>query len=47
MANTENIEAKLCAYVDGELDEAGRAEIEAHLAANVQHRQLIEELKAL
>lgn len=44
MANTENIEAKLCAYVDGELDAAGRAEIEAHLAANPQHRQLMAEL---
>src|SRR5436190_20329034 len=46
MANTENIEAKLCAYVDGELDAAGRAEIEAHLAANPQHRQLMTELSA-
>src|SRR3954454_12384003 len=45
MANTENIEAKLCAYVDGELDAAGRAEIEAHLAANPQHKQLMEELR--
>jgi hypothetical protein len=45
MANTENIEAKLCAYVDGELDDAGRAEIEAHLASNAQHRQLLEELR--
>src|SRR5439155_24183600 len=44
MANTENIEAKLCAYVDGALDAAGRAEIEAHLAANPQHRQLMAEL---
>src|SRR6476619_1085515 len=44
MANTENIEAKLCAYVDGELDPAGRAEIEAHLASNPQHRQLMDEL---
>src|SRR5919112_724988 len=44
MANTENIEAKLCDYVDGELDAAGRAEIEAHLASNPQHRQLMEEL---
>ncbi len=44
MANTENIEAKLCAYVDGELDSAGRAEIEAHLTANPQHRQLMSEL---
>src|SRR5439155_5967730 len=44
MANTEQIEAKLCAYVDGELDAAGRAEIEAHLEANPQHRQLLAEL---
>ena len=44
MANTENIEAKLCAYVDGELDAAGRAEIEQHLATNPQHRQLMVEL---
>lgn len=46
MANTEQIEAKLCAYVDGELDAAGRAEIEAHLQANPQHRQLLAELVA-
>lgn len=44
MANTENIEAKLAAYIDGELDPADRAEIEQHLAANPKHRQLIEEL---
>src|SRR5215212_3210711 len=44
MANTENIEAKLCSYVDGELDPAGRAEIEAHLVANPQHRSLMDEL---
>src|SRR5688572_31995097 len=44
MANTEHIEAKLCAFVDGELDDAGRAEIEAHLQANPQHRQLLAEL---
>ena len=44
MANTEQIEAKLCAYVDGELDAAGRAEIEQHLAANPQHRALLAEL---
>src|SRR5215207_2812039 len=44
MANTENIEAKLCAYVDGDLDPSGRAEIEAHLASNPQHRQLMDEL---
>src|SRR4051794_21714490 len=46
MANTENIEAKLCAYVDGELDAAGRAEIEQHLATNPQHRALMAELSA-
>src|SRR3954464_2322636 len=44
MANTEQIEARLCAYVDGELDAAGRAEIEAHLQANPQHRELLAEL---
>jgi hypothetical protein len=45
MANTENIEAKLAAYVDGELDAAERAEIEQHLATNEEHRKLIEELR--
>jgi hypothetical protein len=44
MASTEHIEAKLCAYVDGELDAQGRAEIEQHLATNAQHRALLEEL---
>ncbi|MGB7156585.1 MAG: zf-HC2 domain-containing protein, partial [Tepidisphaeraceae bacterium] len=44
MANTENIEAKLCAYIDGDLDAQGRAEIEKHLASNPQHRTLIEQL---
>src|SRR5262245_16711558 len=42
--NQEQIEARLCAYIDGELDAAGRAEIEKHLAANPVHKQLIEEL---
>src|SRR3954467_5849937 len=44
MANTENIEARLCAYVDGELDAAGRAEIEQHLKTNPQHQKLMQEL---
>ncbi len=44
MASTEDIEAKLCAYVDGELDEAAQAEIERHLADNPQHRELITDL---
>src|ERR1700689_2825727 len=42
----ENIEAMLCAYVEGDLDEAGRAEIEKHLQDNPQHRKLIAELTA-
>ncbi|MCC7349616.1 MAG: polysaccharide biosynthesis/export family protein [Phycisphaerales bacterium] len=42
--NAENIEAKLCAYVDGELDAKGRAEIEKHLQSNPQHRKLLEAL---
>jgi hypothetical protein len=44
MANTEDIEAKLCAFVDGELDDAGKAEIQRHLATNPQHRRLLDEL---
>lgn len=44
MARTEDIEAKLAAYVDDELDPAARAEIEKHLAGNPQHRTLIAEL---
>lgn len=42
--STEEIEAKLAAYVDGELDAAGKAEIEKHLVANPQHRKLLEDL---
>src|SRR5262245_58072052 len=42
--NQEQIEARLCAYIDGELDAAERAEIEKHLASNPVHRKLIEEL---
>ena len=45
MANTENIEAKLAAYVDGELDAVERAEIEQYLTTNPEHRQLINELR--
>jgi len=43
-SNQENIEAKLAAYVDGELSGADREEIERHLTANPQHRKLISEL---
>ncbi len=42
--NTEQIEAKLAAYVDGMLDDAERAQIEAHLKTNPQHRALLDDL---
>jgi hypothetical protein len=42
----EQTEAKLLAFIEGELDEAGRAEIERHLEANPKHRKLIEDLSA-
>jgi hypothetical protein len=41
----EQIESRLAAYIDGELADADRAEIEKYLAANPSHRQLIMELK--
>src|SRR5688500_3224025 len=44
--NSENIEAKLCAYVEGDLDEAGRLDIERHLEAHPNHRRLLSELAA-
>jgi Putative zinc-finger len=45
MANTnQDIESRLCAYIDGELSDADRAEIERHLEAHPQHRRMIEEL---
>ena len=40
----ENIEAMLCAYIEGDLDEAGRAQIENHLKSHPQHRKLLHEL---
>jgi hypothetical protein len=42
--NSEQIESKLCAYIEGELDERGREEIERHLQANPHHRKLLAEL---
>ncbi|MDB5320656.1 MAG: hypothetical protein JWN40_2287 [Phycisphaerales bacterium] len=45
-SSKEKIEAQLCAYVEGELDDAERAEIEQHLTANPQHKALIAELRA-
>jgi len=43
----ENIEAMLCAYIEGDLDAAGRAEIERYLRDNPQHRKLLDELVSL
>jgi Polysaccharide biosynthesis/export protein/Putative zinc-finger len=40
----EATEAKLCAYLEGELSPSERTEIEQHLAANPQHRQLLSDL---
>jgi hypothetical protein len=42
--NPENIESRLCAYIDGLLDEAQREEIEQYLDRYPEHRQLIDEL---
>jgi len=42
--NVEDIEAKLAAYVDGELTPAERVEIETHLQANPSHRALLQDL---
>jgi hypothetical protein len=43
----ENIEAMLCAYIEGDLDAAGRAQIEKHLQDHPQHRKLIQELSTM
>lgn len=42
--NSEQIEAKLCAFLEGELDEQGLADIEKHLQANPAHRKLLAEV---
>lgn len=44
-SSKEQIEAQLCAYIDGELSDAERAEFERHLATNPQHKALIAELR--
>jgi hypothetical protein len=44
MANSEDIEARLCAFIEGSLSPAERAEIERHLEAHPQHRQMIQDL---
>lgn len=43
--NTDNINALLCEYVEGTLDDAQRAEVEQQLQGNPRHRQLLDELK--
>ena len=43
----ENIEAMLCAYIEGDLDESGSAQIEKHLESNPHHRKLLNELMEL
>ena len=43
-SNQEIIEARLAAYVDGELDPSERVDLEAHLEQNPQYRQLLEGL---
>src|SRR3954464_4063385 len=42
--NAEETEAKLAAYVDGELTPAERVEIETHLQNNPSHRELLSDL---
>src|SRR3954471_2604437 len=44
-SSKERIEAQLCAYIDGDLTDAERVEIEQHLSSNPQHRKLMEELR--
>jgi len=44
--DVEQIEAKLCAFVDGLLGPADHAEIEQHLAANPSHTALVQDLMA-
>src|SRR5580658_3363592 len=43
----ENIEAMLCAYVEGDLDATGKAQIEKHLQDHPHHRKLLDELIAM
>lgn len=42
--NQENIEARLCAYVDGELPPADRAQLEKTLAVHPEYRKLLAEV---
>jgi putative zinc finger protein len=47
MANSQTIEARLCAYIEGDLSDAERDAIERHLDAHPQHRVMIRDLTAL
>ena len=40
----EQSEAKLLAYIEGDLDADARAEIERHLEANPHHREMLDDL---
>ena len=40
----EAVEGRLCAYLEGDLVEDDRADLERHLATNPQHRRLLAEL---
>ena len=42
----EQSEAKLLAYIEGDLDPAARAEIEKHLESNPHHARMLRELKS-
>jgi hypothetical protein len=44
-SSKEKIEAQLCAYIEGELDDADRVDIERHLQTNPQHKSLMAELR--
>ena len=43
----ENIEARLCAYIDGELEPSERAQLEKTLRANPDHARLMADLVCL
>jgi len=44
MANSEDIEARLCDYIEGELSASDRADIERHLESHPRHREMIKAL---
>ncbi|MBV8779891.1 MAG: polysaccharide biosynthesis/export family protein [Phycisphaerae bacterium] len=44
MPDQTNIEAKLCSYIEGDLDAAGRAEIEQYLRTHPQYRAILDDV---